>query len=483
MGERCRSRSNSAMVRTTAAKNAEKCLDRSGLIDIDEELFATSITQYRLGQNLTFEVYLSDSDKYDYVIDSCKLNGIQFIFSPGCFKCDGPILQAVESHGYAVSGGIKRTLVYFTAVDKVLNFECVITTIYCCACAERSCERASGWMITKNSYQFGYPSTYPLTAYAHKPVTIGGIGWWWLLWLIIPLLILLCLCCLLPLLFWLYKRRRNEKAAAITTVPPAHVASRDVGVATDLHHEKEEGLVSAMAANAVMDSSEHERRKYHHEHHEEGFQAIEPAVMVDESFTHEIRETFTTEEQHSLPRERNRSHDGRGGFYQHYQQNSRDGGRAHGHSSRRRSHSAGTSSYPSFVVHEERIREGWDRHHPPTRDLACSSSHQHTATASAATSAARSNDFRQSYRNYAYERDMGKVEPLEGFDQLETCHKEYFIDDEDEVVERDVKRTHTSRFKAETREYEEGTSSDGSEKFREDEHHHHIYAPSRTHFV
>ena len=41
-----------------------------------------------------------------------------------------------------------------------------------------------------------------------------------------------------------------RKATVITTVPPAHAASRDVGVATDLHHEKEEGVVSAMAANA-----------------------------------------------------------------------------------------------------------------------------------------------------------------------------------------------------------------------------------------
>ncbi|VDO24459.1 unnamed protein product [Haemonchus placei] len=54
---------------------------------------------------------------------------------------------------------------------------------------------------------------------------------------------------------------------------------------------------------------------------------------------------------------------------------------------------------------------------------------------------------RASYRNFAYERDMGRVAPLEGFDQVETCEqRRHVCEDEDyDVVERDVKRTHTSR--------------------------------------
>ncbi|VDL70715.1 unnamed protein product [Nippostrongylus brasiliensis] len=87
---------------------------------------------------------------------------------------------------------------------------------------------------------------------------------------------------------------------------------------------------------------------------------------------------------------------------------------------------------------------------------------------------------RASYRNFAYERDMGRVAPLEGFDQLETCeHRRHGYDDDDyDVVERDVKRTHTSRFVQESRHREDDETSSIGERFREDDVQHAYYSHS-----
>ncbi|KAK5984502.1 hypothetical protein GCK32_017200 [Trichostrongylus colubriformis] len=87
---------------------------------------------------------------------------------------------------------------------------------------------------------------------------------------------------------------------------------------------------------------------------------------------------------------------------------------------------------------------------------------------------------RASYRNFAYERDMGRVAPLEGFDQLETCEqRRHVCEDEDyDVVERDVKRTHTSRFVQETRHVDDDDRSSTGERFREEDVQHAYYSQS-----
>ncbi|ETN79388.1 hypothetical protein NECAME_09852 [Necator americanus] len=83
-----------------------------------------------------------------------------------------------------------------------------------------------------------------------------------------------------------------------------------------------------------------------------------------------------------------------------------------------------------------------------------------------------------SYRNYAYQRDIGGVAPVEGFDRVETRERRYCLSDDEnyELVEKDVKRTHTSRFLQESRQINDDDHSSVGERYREEDVHHAVYS-------
>lgn len=98
------------------------------------------------------------------------------------------------------------------------------------------------------------------------------------------------------------------------------------------------------------------------------------------------------------------------------------------------------------------VHRSFNRHHPVDVDSSTTTLQRHHGVHD-----------RASYRNFAYERDMGRVAPLSGFDEVETtlvlvylkyihekcCFRERRLclsDDECDIVEKDIKRTHTTRL-------------------------------------
>uniref|UniRef100_A0A0K0D2N5 Zinc finger, RING/FYVE/PHD-type n=1 Tax=Angiostrongylus cantonensis TaxID=6313 RepID=A0A0K0D2N5_ANGCA len=82
---------------------------------------------------------------------------------------------------------------------------------------------------------------------------------------------------------------------------------------------------------------------------------------------------------------------------------------------------------------------------------------------------------RASYRNFAYERDMGRVAPVEGYDEVETRERRFCRSDneDNDLMERDVKRTHTSTL---THHVVDDDVSSIEERCREEDVHHAVYS-------
>lgn len=85
---------------------------------------------------------------------------------------------------------------------------------------------------------------------------------------------------------------------------------------------------------------------------------------------------------------------------------------------------------------------------------------------------------RASYRNFAYEMDMGRVAPIEGYDEVQTRERRYCggNNDDYDLVEKDVKRTHTSTFAQGRRHAVDDDVNSIGERCREEDVHHAVYS-------
>ncbi|EGT58086.1 CBN-PES-8 protein [Caenorhabditis brenneri] len=417
------------------------------------------ITHYVIGETYTFEVFLDETTQHDYVIESCTMNNEKIIGPYGCVDCGNCITKSIETESYNKPGAIKRTLVEFIAHSPTYQFRCDIKKLYCSGCAERSCQRQSlipwnryqskdilGLMYPPENYAIppmgAFPIPIPHNIYPTPPIggfhmppqappipppvgppappapyNNGGLAgvWPWWVWLLILLLLLLLLCCLLALCFAAFMKRRKEKK---TTTAVTVVDGKDCAVGTD-----------HVAVTCVGTDTQ-------------DIVKVQPAMVLGAENL----------EQH------------------HHQQH------LHNQYSRNQAEydQGSVMAGGSYSLREGMIHEGY------TRTLPRESSFVNDRYASRdrfdRNSADKYTD-RSSYRNYAYERDMAKVEPMDGFDEVETRERTYCLSDDDqEIVEKNVKRTHTTRYITESREYE--PDHDNEERLREDEYHHASYTHS-----
>ncbi|NP_001360736.1 Patterned Expression Site [Caenorhabditis elegans] len=417
-------------------------------------------TQYTIGETYTFEVHLDETTQNDYIINWCNMNGDQLIGARGCVNCNQCGYESVETHSYNRPGAIKRTLVPFVAAHTTINFECEIEMYICSGCAERSCE-TSPLALTSKLTPFGKSTTvalmYPPAGYAmpmgaypipippniyptppfggfhmppHSPphvqpppvVNPGAVGtytgyggaWPWWVWLLIILLLLLLLCCLLALCFAAFmKRKREKKAAAVTVVDGKDCATGTDRVSVTCVGTDTQDIVKVQPAVVLGADSLQSHHQQHHQHNQYSRNQAE------------------------------------------YDQGSVMAG--------------GTYSLREGMIHEGYTRT-LPRESYSTNDRYASRDRFERQSQDKYTD-------RSSYRNFAYERDMGRVEPMDGFDEVETRERTYCLSDDDqEIVEKNVKRTHTTRYVTESREYDQ--DHDNEERMRGDEYHHATYTHS-----
>ncbi|CAO4383176.1 unnamed protein product [Caenorhabditis nigoni] len=416
-----------------------------------------AITEYSVGETYTFEVFLDETLQNDYVIDNCTMNSDMIIGPHGCVDCGNCISKSVETESYNKPGAIKRTLVEFVASSSFIQFRCHITRYFCSGCAERSCQR---WqMLALEHFQvigerqklYMYPPAgYPIAPIGAFPIPMppniyptppggfrmppqtppevpqppiappaaygGGAGVWpWWVWLLIILLLLLLLCCLLALCFAAFMKRRKEKKTTTVTV----VDGKDCAVGTD------------QVQTTCVGTDTQEMVK------------VQPAMILGADHL----------EQHH--------------HHQHQQQNQ--------YSRNQAEYDQGSvMAGGSYSLREGMIHEGYTRTLP--RDVYAANDRYASRDRFERHSQDKFTD-RSSYRNFAYERDMGKVEPMDGFDEVETRERTYCLSDDDqEIVEKNIKRTHTTRYVTESREYE--PEHDNEERMRGDEYHHASYTHS-----
>ncbi|VDM76488.1 unnamed protein product [Strongylus vulgaris] len=343
-----------------------------------------------------------------------------------CVLCGDGILSSIETEQYARPGAVKRTLVHFIAKEEAVNIACNIRVLNCFGCAERSCEKRPALLM--------YPAVTHSLVY---PVIVATKGWTFPLWLLILLIILFLLallaCCLIPFLLF-----RTETAILKDTAVGCKNVHRP-SLETDTFHR----ITPAVAIEdrePITSTTEMYAR-------EERRVVVSPMEEPDRGGyygTRERRRLSEAESGYYGTRERARSSEAEG-FY--------------GTRERARSIEAESGFYGS----RERARMAEDE----------------AAKAAHLRDTAVTSD-RSSYRNYAYQRDHGGVAPVEGFDQVETRERRYCIsDDEDyELVEKDVKRTHTSRFMQETRQINEDDKGSTGERYREEDVHHAVYSQS-----
>ncbi|ULT79964.1 hypothetical protein L3Y34_010509 [Caenorhabditis briggsae] len=375
-----------------------------------------AITEYSVGETYTFEVFLDETTQHDYVIDNCTMNNDMIIGPHGCVDCGNCISKSVETESYNKPGAIKRTLVEFVASSSFIQFRCHITRYYCSGCAERSCQR---WhMLALDHFQV---IDQPQKLYMYPPagypiVPIGGAGVWpWWVWLLIILLLLLLLCCLLALCFAAFMKRRKEKKTTTVTV----VDGKDCAVGTD------------QVQTTCVGTDTQEMVK------------VQPAMILGADH---LEQHHHHQNQQQSQYSRNQAE---------YDQGSVMAG-------------------GSYSLREGMIHEGYTRTLP--RDVYAANDRYASRDRFERHSQDKFTD-RSSYRNFAYERDMGKVEPMDGFDEVETRERTYCLSDDDqEIVEKNIKRTHTTRYVTESCEYE--PEHDIEERMRGDEYHHASYTHS-----
>ncbi|CAJ0583319.1 unnamed protein product, partial [Mesorhabditis spiculigera] len=150
-----------------------------GHIGLQDALSGRSHPSIMPGQAYTFEIVMTDTTQYDYIIERCVLNGQERFFDQyGCIHCTNTFVKVWETEGYGQPGSIKRTLVHLIAPTSVMNIEC-----------DKSCVRKPllfafvQELVHLNYYcPVGPPAPPPMapipppqTAYPCQPVTYGRI--------------------------------------------------------------------------------------------------------------------------------------------------------------------------------------------------------------------------------------------------------------------------------------------------------------------
>uniref|UniRef100_A0A1I7TZQ1 ZP domain-containing protein n=2 Tax=Caenorhabditis tropicalis TaxID=1561998 RepID=A0A1I7TZQ1_9PELO len=398
------------------------------------------ISQYIVGETYTFEVFLDETTQNDYVIESCMMNNEKIIGPYGCVDCGNCITKSIETESYNKPGAIKRTMVEFVAHSSrsCQRQNLIPWTHYASTDIPELMYPPAGYAIPPMG---AFPIPIPPNIYPTPPIggfhmpphappvpppaappvppapySGGGVTgvWPWWVWLLLILLLLLLLCCLLALCFAAFMKRRKEKkkTTAITVVD-----GKDCAVGTD-----------AISVNCVGTDTK-------------DIVKVQPAMVLGaENLEHHHQQQ--SQQQYSRSQAE-------------YDQGSVMAG-------------------GSYSLREGMVHEGYTRTLP--RETYSTSDRYASRDRFDRHSQDRYND-RSSYRNYAYERDMGKVEPMDGFDEVETRERTYCLSDDDqEIVEKNIKRTHTTRYVTESREYE--PEHDNEERMREDEYHHASYTHS-----
>ncbi|KAM3726300.1 Spike glycoprotein [Dirofilaria immitis] len=181
------------------------------------------------GQPYTLDIRMSDTDRYDYLLQFCTYNDkYHFVDQNSCLVCDNFFKQMWENDMYQLQGVAKRTIIHFKPPEPLARIECSVRILQCCGCAERACERNILQKLV----------TYPqqvinLAIVNEQTVGISAasvVSWPWWIWLLI-LLALVLLLCLLPLFLLLYsqlcmhKRKISDSKSQILRPTPAKVSN------------------------------------------------------------------------------------------------------------------------------------------------------------------------------------------------------------------------------------------------------------------
>ena len=181
----------------------------SGHIGLQDQLLITDYTgTVQPGEPYTLDIYMGNTDRYDYVIERCVYNDrISFLDNYGCLRRDDIFLQKWETNDYTLPGALKRTLVHFIASEPIVQFRCDMKIIECCGCAEESCERQpqiSYFPVYDMPLYCSFPTNPNIIVPPPRPGGYGGMPWYqrnygfwsgipWWLWLLLLLLLLLLL--------------------------------------------------------------------------------------------------------------------------------------------------------------------------------------------------------------------------------------------------------------------------------------------------
>uniref|UniRef100_A0A0N4Z518 ZP domain-containing protein n=1 Tax=Parastrongyloides trichosuri TaxID=131310 RepID=A0A0N4Z518_PARTI len=242
------------------------------------------------GKPYTIDIYLSQSEHNDYVIESCVYNNkTNFITHNGCINVDGTFVDKWETTNYGIPGALKRTLIHFIAPEATLHVHCLLRLIECCSCAEKSCENPIGfndYPYTPYQLIMTLPPPFVPTAsvlpsilpgfsapaqnglivpqkqpIARKETSIWDQWWFWLI-LILAFLLLCCLPCLLGI-FYLLKKRREKKIEK----EKSEVFKKDNnGYISSLDEDKVHDQVTQTTKDVISDKKLKEIHTIGHQH-------------------------------------------------------------------------------------------------------------------------------------------------------------------------------------------------------------------------
>ncbi|CAB3399495.1 unnamed protein product [Caenorhabditis bovis] len=396
-----------------------------GHINVNELGSNEMITSYDINHPYTFEVFLDNTMEEDYMINKCYMNDRLVIGKYGCVQCGQCVSNSIETEAYNKPGAVKRTLVQFTAHSS------------------RSCQRSSQIFLSHYNY-VNITKEYP-------PAMYGGDSY------VMPM----PHPNIYPTPFF---GHGGMMGPPVVAAPPGAATSSQYGVT---QHSSGTWpwwiwllllllLLLLLCCLLALCLAAWWRRKKMRETTTTTVSVVdtgkECGVGTDKVDVHcvatdtqdivKIQPAIALGTEEFTKTTRMRHH----GEYE----------------------DSAAIAGGAYSIREGRVHEGFTRTIP--RDVYASNDRYDRQFAGRDD---RYGD-RSSYRNFAYERDMGRVEPLDGYDEVETRERTYCLsDDEQEIVEKDVKRTHTTRYVQETREFD-----DGEERFRGNEHHHAPYTHS-----
>uniref|UniRef100_A0AC35U5L9 Cholesterol 7-desaturase n=1 Tax=Rhabditophanes sp. KR3021 TaxID=114890 RepID=A0AC35U5L9_9BILA len=246
-------------------------------------------TEYRgvvqPGKPYTIDIYLSQSENTDYVIESCVFNNrTTFITQNGCMKIDGIFIDKWETTNYGTPGSIKRTIIHFVAPESSIRVHCLLRLIQCCSCAEKSCEQPLKYRdfpYTPYQLVMSHPKAtllplpgqglkapsdlIPMTPQLQVPIqrnsskTIWEEWWFWLV-IILAFLLFCCIPCLIGICCYFKKRKNDKKKVTIF--------KKDHQGCLTTEDNKSVGKVSIINdTKHTLNMNNNPTGGYHHNHH------------------------------------------------------------------------------------------------------------------------------------------------------------------------------------------------------------------------